>query len=66
MAVLTRSKRRRLTLAPRQFDLDVDVLLAAGELLQIPSFTPHILDFITLTFDKATMIRNIDGSVSHP
>jgi hypothetical protein len=58
------SKRKRLTLAPRQFDLHEEAVLAAATMLQLPEMVTITLESLRLLFDKATLIRNADGSVS--
>jgi hypothetical protein len=58
------SKRKRLTLAPRQFDLNEEAVLAAATMLQLPEMVTITLESLRLLFDNATLIRNADGSVS--
>ena len=59
------SKRKRLTLAPRQFELSADTVHQAAGLLSNPKYpSGQILEFLWLLTTKATLAANVDSFVS--
>jgi len=65
MLIFSESKRKRLTLAPRQFGLPADTVLQAAGLLRNPENpSGQILDFLWLLTTKATLAANVDSFVS--
>jgi hypothetical protein len=65
MLTYSESKRKRLTLAPRQFDLSADTVLQAAGLLRNPKYpSGQILEFLWLLTTKATLAANVDSFVS--
>jgi hypothetical protein len=59
------SKRKRLTLAPRQFDLSANTVLQAARLLRNSKYpSGQILEFLWLLTTSATLAANVDSFVS--
>jgi hypothetical protein len=62
--MISETKRKRLTLPPRQFELSAETVSQAASLLRNPTYpSQHILDFIWLLSTKATLAANVDGFV---
>jgi hypothetical protein len=58
------SKRKRLTLALRQFDLSAQTVLQAAGLLKTPDLSSgQVLEFLWLLSTKATLAANVDSFV---